>query len=111
MKVLVIADHYDPDSETSLAEMVSLHQAEAVVTAGDLSHWALAGIDALGVPAMGVYGNHCDGTYLDTLGMTNLHLRRIELHGISFVGLQGCVRYKVGPGGIMYTQDENRALV
>lgn len=111
MRVLVIADDYDPETETPLAEMVSRHHLDAIITAGDLSQPALAGIDTLDVPAMGVYGNHCDGAYLATLGVTDLHLNRLQLQGISFVGLQGCVRYKEGCDDILYTQDEYRTLV
>lgn len=84
--MLVIADDYDPETETPLAEMVSRHHLDAIITAGNLSQPALADIDTLDVPAMGVYGNHCDGTYLATLGVTDLHLNRVELQGISFVG-------------------------
>lgn len=111
MKVLVIADDYCPASNPPLAALVSVHQLDAIVTAGDLSGPALAGIDAVDVPAMGVYGNHCDGEYLDRLGVTDLHLNRTVVSGVSFVGLQGCVRYKDGNDDILYTQDEYRILV
>ncbi|WP_308161656.1 metallophosphoesterase family protein [Mycolicibacterium goodii] len=107
----MIADDYDPETEPPLAEMVSRHHLDAVITAGDLSQSALAGIDTLAAPSMGVYGNHCDGTYLATLGVIDLHLNRVEFQGISFVGLQRCVRYKDGSDDILYTQDQYRTLV
>lgn len=94
MRVLVIADDYDPETEPPRAEMVSRHRLDAVIITGDLSQSALAGVDTLAVPSMGVYGNHCDGTYLATLGVIDLHLNRVELQGISFVGLQ---RHPVQP--------------
>lgn len=39
-----------------------------------------------------------------TLGVTNLHLNRAEADGNSFVGLDGCVRYKRRGRDILYTQ-------
>lgn len=111
MRILVIADYYDRDVEPALADVVAAHQVDAVITAGDLSAWSLSGIEQLPVAAMGVYGNHCNGTYLEQLGVTNLHLSRVVHHGISFVGLQGCVRYKDDSRDILYTQEQYRVLV
>ena len=111
MRFLVIADYYDRDVEEPLADVVDAGQIDAVITAGDLSAWPLSGIEELSVPTMGVYGNHCNGTYLEQLGITNLHLTRVVHQNISFVGLQGCVRYKEDPRDILYTQQEYRTLV
>ncbi|MEB3023045.1 MULTISPECIES: metallophosphoesterase family protein [Mycolicibacter] len=111
MRVLVIADYYDVSAEPPLAEMVKRHRLDAVITAGDLSKFDLNGIDALPVPVLGVYGNHCNGRYLEELGVTNLHLAYVGHHGVSFTGLQGCVRYKDDEHDILYTQDEYRSLV
>lgn len=46
------------------------------------------------IPKIGVYGNHCDGGYMEALGILNLHLSPKEINGISFIGYQGCVKYK-----------------
>lgn len=71
----------------------------------------LSGIDALDVPSLGVYGNHCDGRYFNKLGITNLHLARVEIAGTTFTGLQGCVRYKEGTRDLLYTQDEYAEMI
>jgi uncharacterized protein len=94
-----------------IADYVVAHDIDAVVTVGDLTRYDLAGIDSAPVPAVGVYGNHCDGRYLKDLGIKNLHLSRSVVGGLSFTGLQGCVRYKPGTTDILYTQLQYRWLV
>lgn len=102
MKLLLIADTA-PRLPMPLPEFVAEHGIDVVVTAGDLYASSLAGINACGVPALGVYGNHCSGRYLDALGMHNLHANPVAVGGFSFAGVEGCVRYKAGGRSIMYT--------
>lgn len=111
MKLLVLADT-EPEWR-SIPEEVASACADAVITVGDLSGGWLerAGLQDVSVPKLGVYGNHCDGQYLERLGVTNLHLLRTEVHGVSFSGLQGCVRYKARGRDILYTQDEYTEMV
>jgi Icc-related predicted phosphoesterase len=110
VRLLVIADT-TPKLGMGIADYVAAHDIDAVVTAGDLTRFDLAGIDGLSVPALGVYGNHCDGKYLKDLRIKNLHLRRAVVGGVSFTGLQGCVRYKPGTNDVLYTQWQYRWLV
>lgn len=109
LRVLLIADT-DPKLPGGLNAYIADQQVDVVITAGDLHAGMLTGI-AEQPMAMGVYGNHCNGTYLDELGMMNLHRRRVEVTGITFVGVEGCVRYKDDPYDILYTQDEYRDIV
>ena len=104
VRLLVLADRPPPGD---LLGWVRGNDPDAVVLCGDLD---LAWIDALGevdLPKLGVYGNH-DGAYMAALGITDLHLRRVELDGVSFAGFEGCVRYREGPH--QYTQEEASAL-
>ena len=110
MRLLVIAD-ITPELGLSMAEYVAAHDIDAVVTVGDLTRYDLDGIDSLSVPTLGVYGNHCDGRYLKDLGVKNLHLRKAVVDGVSFIGLQGCVRYKPGTSDVLYTQRQYDWLV
>lgn len=110
MRLLVIAD-ITPQLGMGVAEYVAVHEIDAVVTAGDLTRFDLAGIDSLSVPVMGVYGNHCDRRYLKDLRITNLHLKRTVVGGVSFTGLEGCVRYKPDKADVLYTQREYMRLV
>ncbi|MFC5936884.1 MULTISPECIES: metallophosphoesterase family protein [Mycobacterium avium complex (MAC)] len=109
LRVLLIADT-DPQLPAGLTGYVQARHVDIVITVGDLHAGLLKGISEQPL-AMGVYGNHCNGTYLDELGMINLHRRRTQVAGISFVGLEGCVRYKDDPYDILYTQDEYRDIV
>jgi Icc-related predicted phosphoesterase len=111
MRLMVIADISPTLMGMSLPNYVAAKRIDAVITAGDLSRAKLAGIDALSVPTMGVYGNHCDGKYLEDLGVTNLHLSITTVCGVVFAGLQGCVRYKKDPTALLYTQREYRDLI
>jgi Icc-related predicted phosphoesterase len=108
--LLVIAD-ITPQLGMSIADYVAAHDIDAVVTAGDLTRFDLAGGEDLTVPVLGVYGNHCDGKYLKDLGIKNLHLKKAALSGVSFTGLQGCVRYKPGTTDVLYTQWQYSWLV
>lgn len=110
MRLLVIAD-VTPVLGMSISDYVAQHRIDAVVTAGDLTRFDLAGIESLPIPTLGVYGNHCDGKYLKDLRIKNLHLRRTTLAGVSFTGLQGCVRYKPGTPDVLYTQRQYNWLV
>lgn len=94
LTMLVIADVRPDFGDRALADVVEDQGVDLVITAGDLHRTDIAGIDQLPVPTLGVYGNHCDGRYLADLRMTNLHLRCVELNGLRFTGLEGCVRYK-----------------
>jgi uncharacterized protein len=51
-----------------------------------------------------VYGNHCDGRYQEDLGTANLHLSMVG--GVTFTGLEDCVRLKDGTKDLLYTQSE-----
>lgn len=110
MRALVIADT-SPQLGLPIPDFVHAHNIDLVITAGDLNRYKLTGIDRAEVPTMGVYGNHCRRDYLEALGMHNLHLSPVTVNGVSFVGLEGCVRYKRDTAAALYTQDEYRQLV
>ena len=111
LTMLVIADVRPDFGDRALADVVEDQGVDLVITAGDLHRTDIAGIDQLPVPTLGVYGNHCDGRYLADLRMTNLHLRCVELNGLRFTGLEGCVRYKDGTRDALYTQSEYSAML
>lgn len=110
MRALVIADAA-PQLGMPIPEFIQAHDIDVVITAGDLNRYKLTGIDQAGVPSMGVYGNHCRRDYLEALGMQNLHLSSVTVNGVSFTGLEGCVRYKRDTDAALYTQDEYHRIV
>ena len=62
MRMLVLADT-EPEWG-AIPEAVTTHQADIVVTAGDLNETWLrrAQLTEVPVPTYGVYGNHCNAT-------------------------------------------------
>ncbi len=104
MKALVIADR---DPHINISEAVRNNVIDIIITLGDLTREDILGLEQISsIPKIGIYGNHDSGTYMDELGIINLHLRTYEFRGITFGGFQGCVRYKDNPDAIMCTQQE-----
>jgi Icc-related predicted phosphoesterase len=94
LKLLALADEpprVDP------ATLVASNAAGAVVTLGDLEPEWLWSLDRVKLPKIGVHGNHDDDGTLATLGVEDVHLRRMEIGDWSFAGFAGCVRYGRGP--------------
>jgi len=54
----------------------------------------------------GILGNHDYKNILKENGVTNLHKNRINVHGVSFVGMEGSIKYK-NVDAPMYTQEES----
>lgn len=104
MKFLVIADRppVEPIKDTLAREDI-----DAILTLGDLELQEIRYLEMVtDIPKLGVYGNHCSGSYFDPLGITNMHMCSMELNGVTFGGIEGCVRYKNSPTAKMYTQEE-----
>jgi Icc-related predicted phosphoesterase len=53
---------------------------------------------------MGVYGNHCAGSYMKLLKIANVHDAVADWGGLRFIGMEGCPRYRKGP--IQHTQEQ-----
>ena len=61
-------------------------------------------MEAIGLPKLGVRGNHDAPGMLDALGAEDLHLRRVEHGGLSFSGFAGAPGYD-------FTEEEASALI
>ena len=109
VRLLVIAD-MTPELPRDVEGFLDAAAIDAVVLAGDLLSGDLRSLAKTTLPKLGVYGNHCDGHYLDDMGFTNLHLAVREVAGLRFTGLEGCVRYKPGTNDILYTQEQYRLM-
>ncbi|MBI2482593.1 metallophosphoesterase [Candidatus Uhrbacteria bacterium] len=109
LRVLAIADR---PPRRPIAEILAEQSIDCIVTLGDLGLAELRGLGGVtGIPKWGVYGNHCSGTYFPELGISNLHCRTVSLHGVTFGGFEGSVRYKESPYSKMYTQEEAASLL
>lgn len=100
MKIL----HYSDKAKNEFDRLYG--ECEILVSTGDLSIFDFGMLRELPIkkPAFGVYGNHCSGNYLETLGIENLHNRVVEFKGLRWGGFQGCLRYKNSE--LQYTHEE-----
>lgn len=104
MNVLVIADKRP---KIDIVQAVAANTIELIITLGDLTPEDIMPLKGIThIPKIGVYGNHCSGTYMPALGIINMHLQMWSYGGLRFGGFQGCVRYKENPQAIMFTQEE-----
>jgi uncharacterized protein len=111
MKILVLADRPPRHSlPGSIAQVCRDNAIELICTLGDLEYADIQELADITLPKIGVYGNHCSGTYMPELGIHNMHLRSGQLSGLTFGGFEGSVRYKVGTAP-MYTQEEAAQLM
>lgn len=109
MNVLAVADR---NPHINYDEVIRDNRIELVITLGDLTREDLLPLQQIThIPKIGVYGNHDSGTYMDELGIWDMHLKIWEFGGLKFGGFQGCVRYKADPTAIMCTQEEANAMM
>lgn len=106
MKALILAD---TRPSKPLDQLLKEVQPEIVITLGDLDYHSICWLKGFDGPKLGVYGNHC-GSYMEELGIVNMHCRHLELGGLTFAGFEGCHRYKQ-IGAYQYSQAEARQLL
>lgn len=105
MKILTISDTVMPQLENAANLRRRYSDIDLIVSCGDMPSAYLDFISTiLGRPLLYVRGNH-DERY-DQLppGGIDLHERVFEYKGVTFAGLEGCIRYNKGK--IQYTQGE-----
>jgi uncharacterized protein len=77
---------------------------------GDLEPAWTEGLGEVELPKLGVRGNHDADDALSALGVEDLHLRRLELGGLSFSGFGGSPRYSPH-GGNEWTEEEAEKML
>jgi Icc-related predicted phosphoesterase len=105
VRILALADEPPPADPAGLVEA---NKPDLVVTLGDLKPDWIDSLRKVGVPRIGVHGNHDGPDELAPLGVRDLHLAQIEIDGWTFAGFDGCVRFSAGPH--QYTQEEAAAM-
>jgi Icc-related predicted phosphoesterase len=98
MKVL----HYSDKSSDQFCKLYS--ECDLVIATGDLMKADFMGMCTREKTAFGIYGNHCSGTYMESLGIYNLHNKVFDYNGMTYGGFQGCLKYK--EGGEYYTEKQ-----
>ena len=107
MRVLLLADR---EPFPSVAALLDAGPIDAVIGLGDLQPSWIEDLERFKLPKFGVYGNHDESPYMKWFGMTDLHLKRKKLHGLTISGFEGCVRYR-RDAVHQYTQEQAAKLV
>lgn len=110
MKILCVSDTIVPQLE-SAANLRRRHAyIDLVVSCGDMPAAYLEFITSvLSVPLFYVRGNHDEGYRDRPPGGQNLHLSVLHYKGLTFTGIEGCMRYNKGE--IQYTDAEVNRMV
>lgn len=109
LRLLAIADRAP---SRRVRDIISETPVDAIVTLGDLELSQIRDLELItDIPKLGVYGNHCSGSYMDTVGLVNMHLNTITIKGVTFGGFEGSVRYKESAYAKMYSQEKASALL
>jgi uncharacterized protein len=109
LRLLAIADRAP---SRRVRDIINETPVDAIVTLGDLELSQIRDLELItDIPKLGVYGNHCSGSYMDTVGLVNMHLNTATIKGITFGGFEGSVRYKDSAYAKMYSQEEASALL
>ena len=106
MRVLALADKRPPLDPALMAEQL---RVDAVVCLGDLDRAWIESLTHLGLPRVGVHGNHDPPGLLREVEVDDLHGRRSSVGGLTIAGFEGCVRYGAG-GAHHYTQRQASKL-
>jgi Icc-related predicted phosphoesterase len=110
VKILCVSDTVVSQMENAANLRRRYADVELIISCGDLSAAYLEFITSvLGVPLFYVRGNH-DQMYADTPpGGTDLHRQVVRYGGLTFAGLEGCIRYNQST--IQYSEAEMAGMV
>ena len=104
MRLLCCADFHNSFNLTGFEAKAKSCAPDVIVTLGDISVQDLRVIkktaDTLGIPVIGICGNHDEADALVKVGIEDLHGRSKTINGVSFAGIGGSLRYK--PSGNMF---------
>lgn len=108
MRILALAD---APPHRPIDELAAACDPELVVLLGDLEPAWTDGLADVAVPKIGVHGNHDAAGALEALGAEDVHLRRVEIGGLSFSGLSGSPRYSRQAKPYEWTDEQAKALI
>lgn len=98
MKLLCCADLHNSFDLTHFETQTYDKEPDLIVTLGDISIQDLRIIertaDNLGIPAIGICGNHDEPFALQSVDIDDLHCKAKTIDGVTFAGIGGSLRYK-----------------
>lgn len=107
MNILTFADLHTPYIEKIRSIDFNKYDYDICFTLGDINFETLSVIqDSVHSDIYAVLGNHDEPDILDELRIKNIDKTKIQFGGVSFVGLSGSSRYKVG-NQLMLSQRES----
>jgi uncharacterized protein len=110
VKILFVSDTIVPQLENAVNLRRRFADIRMIVSCGDLSAAYLEYITSvLGVPLYYVRGNHDEMYTQEPPGGTDLHLEVHSYDGLTFAGLEGCMRYNEGT--IQYSELDMARMV
>lgn len=110
VKILFVSDTVVPQMENAAHLRRRYHDVELLVSCGDMPAAYLEFITSvLNIPLYYVRGNHDEGYVERPPGGEDLHNRVLKYKGLTFVGLEGSIRYNSGL--VQYTDGEMGRLV
>ena len=85
---------------------------DIVLCLGDLTRTDLEPLADVQLPKLRVFGNHDNGGEFDGLGIENVHLRTVEVCGLTFGGFSGSHEYRPAKGTrLMWSQKQASKLL
>lgn len=110
IKALIIADRKPEWWIKNILE--NNKDIDIIITLWDLEHGDLMYLmEVNNIPKIWVYGNHCDGLYMQYLGIKDLHLKTLKFNWIIFWWFEWSIKYKESKYAKMYTQEEAFTLL
>lgn len=110
VKILTVSDTVMAPLESAANLRRRYSDVDLVISCGDMPSAYLDFITTiLGKPLLYVRGNHDERYEEIPPGGVNLHNRIYDYEGLTFIGLEGSMRYNKGT--IQYTQSQMRKLV
>lgn len=110
MKILCVSDTVVQQMENAAHLRRRYHDIDVIVSCGDMPSYYLEFITSvLNVPLLYVRGNHDEGYTNNPPGGEDLHNRIYTYGGITFMGLEGSIRYNNGL--IQYSDPEMLGFV
>jgi uncharacterized protein len=104
MKILVLSGD---NLEVNLTTFIKEHSPSLIITLGNLNPEDITVLKTLrSIPKIGVYGNSCNGTYMNELGIWNMHLKLWDYLGFRFGGFEGAIGHRTDEERFRYSQHE-----
>lgn len=113
IKILIISDLQGVSKKT-IDSIVNIDKRkfDLIVSLGDITnnYLKIIGDSFNDKPFFGILGNHDIIGQLKGMNILDLGNKTVDYNGISFAGVEGCIRYKRSDFNPMYSQDQIKEM-